>query len=218
MDTKLLEQIGETFIISSLLDQSILVAKPHFDQLGTDLIGFTSIDDKAKFCRIQCKYRELRKTTPIQIDSNYVVGAFVLFLYIKADGKKHFYCLLPKDIKHIFKQKSKNKKFYQLSISRKTLQELEEDKSIRFTPERAVAIRNLMKFSSPDLEFRRMVKDVFKNFKNLSKKQQEYIEMSKLLHKISVTELERKTLEEKIEVLEEYQEIMKYHNEIKNNI
>ncbi len=64
-----------------------------------------------------------------------------------------------------------------------------------------------------------MVKDVFKDFKNLSKKQQEYIELSELLHKISVTELERKALEEKIEVLEEYQELMmRYHNDIKNNI
>ena len=42
MDTKHLEQIGETFIVSSLLDAEILVAKPFFDRLGTDLVGFSS--------------------------------------------------------------------------------------------------------------------------------------------------------------------------------
>ena len=214
MDTKRLEQIGETFIVSSLLDENILVAKPFFDLLGTDLIGFTSIDDKARFCRIQCKYRELKKSTSVQIDSKYVVGAFVLFLYIKADGKKHFFCLLPNDIKRILKQTSKTKNIYRLSITRKTLQSMEEDKSISFTPKKAAAIFKLMKSSSPDLEFRRMVKGLFKNFKKLSKTQKEYIELSELLHKIEVTELERKALDEKIEILEEYQEIMvKYHNE-----
>jgi len=124
MDTKRLEKIGESFVISSLLDENILVAKPFFDRLGTDLIGFTSIDDKAKFCRIQSKYRDLKISTFVQIDSEYVVGAFVLFLYIKADGKKYFYCLLPKDIKRILKQKtSKAKKVYRLSITRKGLQD-----------------------------------------------------------------------------------------------
>jgi hypothetical protein len=52
MDTKRLEQIGETFVISSLLGAGILVAKPFFDQLGTDLVGFTSVDDKARLCPV----------------------------------------------------------------------------------------------------------------------------------------------------------------------
>ena len=159
LDTKRLENIGETFIVSRLLDENILVAKPFFDRLGTDLIGFTSIDDKARFCRIQCKYRELKKSTSVQVDSNYVVGAFVLFLYIKASGKRHFYCLLPDDITRILKLKEiKNKKVYRLSITKTTLQSLEKDKYISFTQEKAAVVYKLMKASSPNVEFLRIIK------------------------------------------------------------
>lgn len=223
MDTKRLENIGETFIVSRLLEENILVAKPFFDRLGTDLIGFTSIDDKARFCRIQCKYRELKKTTPVQVDSNYVVGTFVLFLYIKARGKRHFYCLLPDDITRILTLKeSKNKKVYRLSITKTTLQSLEKDKSISFTPDKAAAIYKLMKDSSPNIEFLRIIKGLEKDFKEYSKTQNDYVKLSKAIHDIEVNTIESKALDEKIKILEKYRSFMeKFYEEQKqknNNV
>ena len=120
MDTKRLEQIGETFIVSKLLDADILVAKPFFDRMGADLIGFTSIDDKAKFCRIQCKYRGLKTKTHVQVNSEYVLGAFVLFIYVKSSQHKHFFCFLPNDIKKYFTLNNiKGKNFFRLNITKK---------------------------------------------------------------------------------------------------
>lgn len=209
MDTKHLEQIGETFIVSSLLDAGILVAKPFFDRLGTDLVGFSSIDDKAKFCRIQCKYRELKKSTSVEIDSKYIVGAFILFLYIKASDKRHFYCLLPKDIKRIFLQNvTKKKKTFRLSITRKSLMSLEKDKSINFTQDKVLAISALMKSSSPDAEFRRMVSGLVQTTKKLTKTQREYSELKQLIHKIEIANLKKEACEEKLKILKEYHDFM----------
>ena len=212
MDTKRLEQIGETFIVSNLLDAGILVAKPFFDRLGADLIGFTSIDNKGRFCRIQCKYRELKKTTSVQIDSKYVVGAFILFIYIKVASKRHFYCLLPDDIQRIFSHRAiKTKSVFRLSITRRVAESLEKDKSIRFTQEKITAIYKLMKSSSPDSEFRRMISDLSKNFKKLTETRRKYTELNQLVHELEAKTVEKKAIEEKIEILEEYQGFMEKH-------
>ncbi len=209
MDTKRLEQIGETFIVSRLLDVGVLVAKPFFDQAGADLIGFTSIDDKTKFCRIQCKYRELKKVTSVQIDSKHVVGAYVLFLYVKAADQRHFYCLLPADVKRLFESKTApSKTCFQLSITKKTLMALEKDKSISFTEEKVAAISELIKLSSPEAEFLRMVSGFVENVKQITAKQRKYMELKQLLHKIQMTNLQIKASEEKIEILEEYEGLM----------
>jgi hypothetical protein len=212
MDTKRLEQIGETFIISKLLDAGILVAKPHFDCLGTDLVGFTSIDDKARFCRIQCKYRELKTTTSVQVDSKYVIGAFILFLYIKNSNNRHFYCLLPDDIKRIFDHKDAvAKKLFRLSITKRTILTLENDPSITFTQKKVSDISELMKTSSPDTEFRRIVKGFVQKYKQLTEEQ---AALKKLIHDFELTSLKRQALEEKITILEEYRGLMqKYYEE-----
>lgn len=215
MDTKRLEQIGETFVTSSLLDAGILVAKPFFDRLGADLIGFTSIDDKAKFCRIQCKYRELKTTTSAQVDSEYVIGTFIFFLYIKNANKRHFYCFLPEDIKRIFVHKiTKGKNFFRLSITQRAMLTLDDDSSISFTQQKVSAISELMKMSSPDTEFRRIVKGLIQNYKELTEKQREHADLKQLMHDIEVTSLKKQALGKKIKILEEYRALMeKYYEE-----
>ncbi len=206
MDTKRLEQIGESFIVHKLLDEHILVTKPLFEQLGADLIGFTSIDDKARFCRIQCKYRELKKATPVKIDSKYVVGAFILFLYIKFDGKRHYYCLLPKDIRRIFKPK---KNVFHLNITRKVLTSLDNKKFIKFTKAKVAAISKLMKASSPNAELKRMISDLIEKFRNLSELRHEHEKLQQLIHELEVTNLKKKACKENLKILEEYAGFMK---------
>lgn len=212
MDTERLKQIGESFIVYSLLNAGILVAKPFFDQLGTDLIGFTSIDDKARFCRIQCKYRELKKSTSVRIDSNYVVGAFILFLYVKYTGKRHFYCLLPEDILRIFKYDG-TINYFKLSITRNIMLSLDEDKSIKFTHEKVASIFELMKSSSPVSEIRRLFSGLEKNIRKLNETHRKHSALKQLMHEIEVANIKKKVVEEKLKILEEYLDFMEKHYE-----
>ena len=212
MDTKHLEQIGETFIVSRLLDAGILVAKPFFDRCGADLVGLTSIDDKAKFCRIQCKYRELKKRTSVQINSKYVIGAFILFIYIKAENKGHLYCFLPKDIQRIFVHSVKTKmNVFRLSITKKALISLEKDKSISFTHEKIAAISKLLKSISPDAEFRHMVSGIVENVKKLTETQRKHTELSQLIHEIEVASLKKEVCEVEFKILEKYAGFVEEH-------
>jgi hypothetical protein len=212
VDTKCLEQVGETFVIHSLLDAGILVAKPCFDQSGCDLIGFTSVDDKARFCRIQCKYRGVKTATYVEIDTNYVVGAFVLFVYVKTQQDRHFFCFLPEDIRRIFTQHTQGtKSVFRLSITRKTAVSLAKDKAISFTGEKVTAISNLMKSSSPDSEFRQLVSGLVRNVKEITRIQREHAKLQQLVHEIKIADLEKKACEEKLELLKEYMGFLEEH-------
>jgi hypothetical protein len=219
MDTKRLEQIGELFIISRLLEEGILVAKPYFEQKGADLIGFKSFDDKARFCRIQCKYRELKKITPLDVNTEYVVGSFILFIYIKCDGKRHFYCLLPRDIHNIFKRK--NRIFY-LAITRKVLTILDNKASIQFTQSKISDISKLMKSSSPDAEYRRMFSGLVKKTKRFlilhrkrEKLQKKIDRLGRIINQIKFLDKEIKANDEKIKILKEYTALMNKYIKLK---
>lgn len=217
MDTKLLEQVGETFVTSTLLSAGILVAKPFFDELGTDLIGFTSVDDKARFCRIQCKYRELKKRTCVEIDTKYVVGAFVLFLYVKTQEQRHLFCFLPEDIRRIFSEGTQGtRSVFRMSITQKTAESLASDKTIAFTRKKGIAIYNLMKSSSPDSEFRQLVSDLVRNVKEMTRMQRKQAELQELVHKIKMLDLEKKACDEQIELLEECMGYWEEYNKDEN--
>jgi len=116
--TSLLEHVAEDLISCRLQESEILVAKPKFDVNGADLLGFVSIDDGAKFCRIQCKGRSVvRSPTNIKIPSKYVTAGFAVVLYLElSEGENLLCCFFEKDIK---KWKQTPKKEYQLSLSKK---------------------------------------------------------------------------------------------------
>lgn len=216
MDTKRLEQIGETFVISSLLRADILVAKPHFDQWGTDLVGFTSVDDRGRFCRIQCKYRELKKRTSVEVNSKYVVGAFVLFLYLKAKKATHLFCFLPEDIRHVFKQSSKGAgSVFRLSITQKTVLSLAKFEAIDFTQERVTAIFDLMKSSSPDFELRKLLSGLSEKKRKIMKIHREQMKihrkqakLQKIIHEIEVATLRKEACDVQLKMLEEQVALM----------
>ena len=214
MDTKRLEQIAETFIVSRLQDAGILVAKPFFDQLGADLIGFTSIDDKEKFCRIQSKYRELKKSTSIKIDQKYVVGAFVLFLYIKYGGESHLFCFLPEDIHRIFRLNAKIS-VYRLSITPKILHSLDDDRLISLTREKIACIYEVMKASSANSELRILFSGLIEKFQKLSDKQRKLARLKPIMHEIEMKRLEKRAQEEKIEILEEHLRFLEQYSSSK---
>ncbi len=217
MDTKRLEQIGETFVISRLLGASILVTKPFFDQSGTDLVGFTSVDDRGRFCRIQCKYRELKKRTSVEVDSKYVVGAFVLFLYLKVKKATHLFCFLPEDIRQVFKKSSKGAgSVFRLSITQKTALSLAKFEAIDFTQERVKAILDLMKSSSPDFEFRQLIPDLIQKMRKMMKIHQEYEKLQKLLHEFEVATLRKDACDVQIKMLKEHMALLEEQIEDQN--
>jgi len=214
VDTKYLEKIGESFITHILLEAGILVAKPLFDQLGSDLIGFTSVDDSARFCRIQCKYREVKKTTCVEIDKEYVTGAFILFVYVKVQQERHLFCFLPEDIRRTFTQgRQRTKNIFRLQITRKAIESLVKDKAIAFTRKKATAISNLMKSSPPNSELRRMVSNLARQMKEVERIRRKHDELQQLIHEIEIADMEKKACEEKLEILEEYMGFWEEYNE-----
>ena len=211
-DTKLLENVGENFIVSLLLDAGILVAKPFFDRDGTDLVGFTSVDNQGHFCRIQCKYRALKRTSSVEIDARYIVGAFVLFLYLKRGPQKSVYCFLPADIRRVFKKSARaTRHVFRLSISSRSVTFLEEDNALRVTPEKMRAMHKLMLTSSPDKEYMRMAGDIVRRTKELLKIQKEHSELQDLIHELEIVTIEKKASEDLVRVTTEYVEFMKEH-------
>ena len=205
MDTKRLENIGEIFVINTLLEAGILVSKPLFDQSGGDLIGFTSVDDRARICRIQCKYRELKTRTSVFVDSGYVTGAFVLFLYLKTPEEKYLFCFLPKDIRHHFRKGAQgSKKVFRLTITLETVAALSNEGSVWFTSGKVAELFNLMRRSSPDFEIRRVVKDMVRTSRELENLRKKRDKLQKLIHEIEVTNVKKKATEEKLEILQEY--------------
>jgi hypothetical protein len=117
MDTAQKEKIAENEIASILSRRGLLMAKPFFDQRGADLLGFIHICGGAKFCRIQCKFRQAG--SHIEIPAHYVPGAFACVAYVvpkeevNDDPTKYaLYCFLPDDIR----QWRKNDGKYVLSL------------------------------------------------------------------------------------------------------
>ena len=220
MYTKHLENIGESSVIAALLEEGLLVSKPLFDQCGADLIVFTSVDDRAKICRIQCKYRELKSRTSVALDSNYVTGAFVLFLYLKTPDGKVLLCFLPKDIRRHFTQKNDlSKKMFRLTITSKTVANLIQKFDLRFTSSKGAEIINLIRKSSPDFEIQCMMKDLVNRSKELETIRYKHDKLKKIMHELEVIDIEKKAAKEQLEILQEYKRYMELHEdgqELKN--
>ena len=102
MDTSQLEHEAEDFISTYLSRRSLLIAKPKFDLLGTDLLAFAEMNDGVKFCRIQCKGRSLlnSKNSNVSIPCKYITDGFIVFLYIDAPANEpQLYIFFPDEVK-----------------------------------------------------------------------------------------------------------------------
>lgn len=210
MDTRRLEQIGETLITSKLLETGILPAKPFFDHFGADLIGFTSIADQGRFCRIQCKYRTLKQTASISVDSSYVTGAFILFVCLQTDSKKCLYCFTADEVRNIFTASSvRSKAVLRLAISVKNASVLSQYDYLEHPTERIAAIFDLMKKASPIAEIRRAFSGLSAMMKEVSDIQRKRDDLKELIHKAEVLELEKNANDAQIAILKEYAEVLK---------
>jgi hypothetical protein len=119
MDTSQLEHEAEDYISSYLNRRGLLIAKPKFDVLGTDLLAFSEMNDGVKFCRIQCKGRSLSnsKSSNVSIPHSYVTDGFVIFLYVDAPlVEPQLYIFFPNEIRQ-WHQNKKNEFVLTFSLS-----------------------------------------------------------------------------------------------------
>ncbi|MEJ0039353.1 MAG: hypothetical protein WDO68_25425 [Gammaproteobacteria bacterium] len=137
-----MEYTAEDLVSHRLQRVGVLVAKPKFDQLGTDLIGLVGVTDNAKFCRIQCKGRSLLNspTARVEIPRGYASDAFVAFLYVDTGNptETHLFCFTGDDIRK-WKGDAEN---YCLNISRSTF--VTELAAFSFTEQRAALVKKLI--------------------------------------------------------------------------
>lgn len=209
VDTRRLEQIAETLITNKLLEAGILPAKPFFDQLGTDLIGFTSVDEQGRFCRIQCKYRTLKTRASVSVNTSYVDGAFILFIYVQAANDKWLYCFMPEEVRQSFKCPSTDTgSLYRLEISKKTIPTLAEYDYLRHPEERNAAIFHLMKVTSPNAELRKAISGLQNRMQELSELRRKYDRLQQLVHEMKLAEVQKKAAEDQIAILEEYGRVL----------
>lgn len=130
-DTSVMEYTAEDLIAHRLQRFGILVAKPKFDQLGTDLIALRGVQKSAKFCRIQCKGRSLLNSktpsTEVYVFQDDVDDSFVVCLFVEtgdADAT-HLFALFGREIKTKWKKGTREKRdaFY-LRINKSELKNM----------------------------------------------------------------------------------------------
>lgn len=208
-DTKSLEELAERTISGLLIRSGILLAKPMFDQLGGDLIGFSTASEKAALCRIQCKYRDCTKRSQVVIDSQYVTGAFVLFLYLKLPNDAKVACLLPPDVKRLFRAGTvKKKAVLRLSLTEKSAASFAQDTTVQFTPDKADEIKKLMKAASPVTELHHASVRVMKSADELITATNRRAQLEKLMLQFRLAETKKKAAEESLEILGEYKALI----------
>lgn len=123
-DTKLLEYVALHLITHRLLKAGLLVALPSFDSEGTDLLILTEVNEHAKICRAQSKYRSLIRSSSssISIPATYLSANLVVFLFIDdgSESYEHLYCFFEDDVS-IWRKNSDNN--HVLSFSKNTFSE-----------------------------------------------------------------------------------------------
>lgn len=140
MDNKPLELQAERLIEHQLIKHKLLVAKPSFDQEGTDLLIIKSVSKKiTPFVKVQCKGRTIKTSSSLEIPLKYVEENFIVFLYTVKDNNDFLYVFFHDDI--IQWQKIENA--YQLYIPN-NFQFREEFQNHLFNKESITKIENIL--------------------------------------------------------------------------
>lgn len=206
MDTTHIEYTAEDLIAHKLQRNGLLVAKPKFDRDGADLIALLDVADGAKFCRIQCKGRSLKrsKNSNVKMPVDYVSGSFFVFLYVDTGDKEtHIFCFSVDDIKKYWNQKTENNKvFYCLNIYKNTFLDPSNETnllSFSFDPTKIALIKEGIKKSNSREEIKLF--KLVKNAQELIQKTKEYNELKELISKIQHLEEVQKLHGKNLELL-----------------
>ena len=205
MNTSRLASICEKETELALLKCRILVAKPLEDILGADLIGFTTLADRWRLFRIQCKYRSLGRSTHVELPVKYVAGAFVLFLYLVIGDKSHFLCFLPGDIhSHFKKLPNGSQSLLRLTLTKKQALTLVDNKSLHFDSGKQKEIVALTLAESTDAEMRRAFAHVIKLNEVARKAEARANRLRKLSQDVELATHQLESAKQHAEILEEY--------------
>ncbi|WP_211279484.1 hypothetical protein [Cognaticolwellia mytili] len=155
MDTSVLENTAESKIAHELQKNGLLVAKPYFDQNGTDLLAFMNMSDGVKFCRIQSKGRSVPKgkSNNIHIPQNYVSHGFIVFLYLDfGDSTDELYMFLSSDLE-TWKINKKNE--YVLSLTNSNVRSKLE--KYVFNSSKVTLIKTIIENAETNGEFNKLI-------------------------------------------------------------
>ena len=212
MDTTHIAYIAEDLISHRLQRSGLIVAKPKFDRDGADLLAFMTVDNGAKFCRIQCKGRSLIKSNAsVDVYENYVTDGFILFLFVDdgTEGSSNLFCFLPIDIRgkwELKTYKGSKRNLYRLSISKCNFSNVNKKGNLieyYFSEQKIEEIKNTIRQSDVKEEFKQFF-DVIKKQRDLIKLQKEKNELEDLLKDLKNTEELKNAMEERIKNMEEY--------------
>ena len=154
LDTSQLENIAEDTISSRLQQSGILVAKPKFDILGTDLLAFLEMRDGIKFCRIQSKGRSFSSpNSNVKIPKSYVSNGFVVFLYLDyGESGQELYMFISTDIEQ-WNINAKGE--YQLLLSANTAKSNLD--FFKFDSSKVQILKSIIETAETSGEFRRLI-------------------------------------------------------------
>jgi hypothetical protein len=212
MDTTHMACIAEDLISHKLQHSGLIVAKPKFDRDGADLLAFMTVDNGAKFCRIQCKGRSLIKSNAsVDVFESYVTDGFILFLFVNDgdESSSNLFCFLPNDIKgkwKLIKSKGSRRTLYRLSFSKSSFNNTKKKGNLieyLFSDQKIEEIKNIITQSDVKEEFNQFF-DVITNQRDLIKLQKEKNELEGLLKDLRHTEELKNFKEEKIKIMEEH--------------
>ena len=153
---QMLDKITVYSVSAKLMENGIITAHPDVDINGADLLAIMKVNDGARFARIQCKGRTIKrknKTCSINIKKQYVTGTFTCILNIKYlhDNTDHLFCFFVHDIKSrtdLWKEDSEN---YKLTLYGNTFQSKFD--LFYFTNSRVDALKEIIENSDVDKEF-----------------------------------------------------------------
>ena len=148
-------KIAEDIVSAKLLSSDIITVKPTVDINGADLLAIMTVQDGAKFARLQCKGRSLltpQSSNRVVIPESYVTGTFTCFVYIQEgpEMREHLLCFFAFDIKQRWKL-SEEKREYYLSLYGKTFQDKYD--LFYFSDSRVRGLKEIIRDSAIDKEF-----------------------------------------------------------------
>ncbi|NQU25649.1 MAG: hypothetical protein HQ567_30550 [Candidatus Nealsonbacteria bacterium] len=197
--------IAESRFASDLLAAGILVAKPYFDQLGGDLIGFINVDNMGFTCRVQCKYRDCRRRSEVQIPIEYTENAFLLCLHLVLPDRSGQAFLLPDDIRERFVTgRMRGKDLLRLTLTPATAVALIDDRDLALTPERVKAIQSLTRSSSALAKMYEDSRKVIDSAGEAMELRERADKLEWLLYEARIAEIQKKSAEGHLATMQEY--------------
>jgi hypothetical protein len=204
-DTREPELTAEMRLASELTPMGILVAKPYFDQMGADLLGFIASDPKGFICRIQSKFRDCSRRSQVELPAEYIEKAFLLYLHMVVGGQLHQAFLLPQEIRERFTSaKVRGKNILRITLTPKKATDLGGDPDLALTPKKVTAIMSLMRSSSALANMFNESMKIFARANRAIELSNKAKRLQELVHKAQIAKMQKEAADSHLATLQEY--------------